>query len=1047
MECEAVNIIKHVLTAFYEKRDVTGFSEYFCRDIAFYGSFSETSSEGCQEVIDELHKEIQLFPMAQRIINMDMHIMNLKEDLVSVCVSYDVENGADQKPLSYHLSSISVLEEGRWKLKMLHNSFSDSEQKEMMRRMQQTVSRYHEAIADTDLSIWYYDMKKKCIMQDGNSYEIHGFDHVIENVPESLIACGYVHPDDAESFRHMYDRMFAGEPLVSGDFWVRQSESNAYWCERITYKVVYDENNIPVMALGSSKDVSLEKDAERKYKEEISYKMALQQNGLGSYMLNLKRNEIVSVNERAGIFSLAQDTHTVDDFFEKCLRFNDIIMDDVDIESIFDREKLLGGFRDADKTFQFETEYCNDKKQTIWLQWTLRILKNPQTEELTAFLYIEDVTQTRILSEMIETVIEHDYDYVEAADLATQEVIRIVDSEMIRARYGHTGHDTFLDPDTAWKHLSLDYVEKQLETQDMYEYVCECIGESGEIRYKHWRYWYLSKERRKVIFVKSDITAITEEHNRQKQLLEDALKHEESASNAKGTFLSNMSHEIRTPLNAIIGYLSIAQDQDCSPEKKDYCIGNCETASKHLLHIINDVLDMSSIESGKLKIAHEEFDLKKEITDITSIFYQNAKMKDVHMETHIEDVTEEWVVGDQLRLNQILMNLLSNAVKFTPEDGHIYLKVHQLRKDDRQVFMKFTVKDTGIGMSKEYMSRIFHPFEQENAGTAKKFGGSGLGLSITSSLVQMMGGKIEVQSEQGKGTAFEVTMFFDLTENHHDSFSQVPADYSRVRVLVVDDQDDECSYIKMMLKRCGVKADTVTSGTKALRKIQSRKGGDYSYDLCIIDWNMPELNGCEVTRKIRMELGEEMPIIIATAYDISEFEEEAKAAGANKIVAKPLFQSTLFDLLVSSFGQYDPAAHMSGDLKIDLTGIHVLLAEDNVMNMDIAVTILEKAGVKVDQAKDGKEAVDLFLASKEKTYDLVLMDVQMPVMDGYEATTVIRTSGHPEAKTIPIIAMTANAFAEDVAEALAKGMNAHIAKPVSYDKLFAVLKEFSNKDS
>lgn len=544
-----------------------------------------------------------------------------------------------------------------------------------------------------------------------------------------------------------------------------------------------------------------------------------------------------------------------------------------------------------------------------------------------------------------------------------------------------------------------------------------------------------------VLVLIKDTHEIKTKQIEQQKALEDAFRLAEEGSQAKGSFLSNMSHEIRTPLNAIIGYLTIASDKDSTESKKDYCIENCQIASKHLLQIINDILDMSSIENGKLKIAHEEFDLKSEISDITSIFYQNSKLKNVNFETHIENVTEEWVVGDQLRTNQVLMNLLSNAVKFTPEQGTVELKVEQLRKDDQRVYMKFTVRDTGIGMSEEYMSRIFHPFEQEYAGTAKKYGGSGLGLSITNNLVQMMGGHIDVASKQNEGTTFEVTMFFGIATSQHAS--NVQADYSHVRVLVVDDQSDECSYIKMMLKRCGAKADSVTSGTAALKKIRARKGSDYDYNLCIIDWNMPEMDGCEVTKKIRTELGGDMPIIIASAYDISEIEEEAKHSGANKVVAKPLFQSTLFDILVTMFGKYDPESEKQEKVQMDLSGLHVLLAEDNPMNMDIATTIMEKVGIKVDQAIDGKEAMEKFLASEAGTYQLILMDVQMPVMDGYEATEAIRESNHPEAQTIPIAAMTANAFAEDVAEALSRGMNAHIAKPINYDKLFEVLQKFS----
>lgn len=548
-----------------------------------------------------------------------------------------------------------------------------------------------------------------------------------------------------------------------------------------------------------------------------------------------------------------------------------------------------------------------------------------------------------------------------------------------------------------------------------------------------------------VLVLIKDVNELKEKEEQQKKALEDAFKLAEQGSQAKGSFLSKMSHEIRTPLNAIIGYLSIAKDSEGDLEKINHCIDNSQIASKHLLQIINDVLDMSSIESGKMKIANEEFDLKKEISDITTIFYQNAKIKGIRFETHIDALVEEWVVGDQLRLNQILMNLLSNAVKFTPENGVITFQITQLNPetDENEAYLQFEVSDTGIGMSEEYLSRLFQPFEQESAVTAKKYGGSGLGLSITNNLIHMMGGTIKVKSKQNVGTTFTVTMHFEKSKQHTPQKLR-SEDYSHVRVLVVDDQENECSFVKSMLKRCGVKADSVTSGTDALKRLRGRAGSDYEYDLCILDWSMPEMNGIEVAGRIREEFGEQIPIIIATAYDVSEFEEEAREAGVNKVIAKPLFQSTLFDILVSTFGKYDPEAAKSPTKeKINMEGIRVLLAEDNAMNMDIAVTVLEKAGVEVKQAVNGKIAYDIFTTSKPGTYDMILMDVQMPVMDGYEATKRIRESDHPEATSIPIVAMTANAFAEDVAEALSKGMNAHIAKPVNYDKLFELLQKFT----
>lgn len=550
-----------------------------------------------------------------------------------------------------------------------------------------------------------------------------------------------------------------------------------------------------------------------------------------------------------------------------------------------------------------------------------------------------------------------------------------------------------------------------------------------------------------VLVLIKDVNDIKTKEVEQKKALEDAFKLAEQGSQAKGSFLSRMSHEIRTPLNAIIGYLSIAKDSDGNLEKIEHCIDNSQIASKHLLQIINDVLDMSSIESGKMKIDNAEFDLKEEITNITSIFYQTAKEKGVMFETHIDALLVEWVIGDQLRLNQVLMNLLSNAVKFTPENGLVTLQVSQLNSDEdsQEAYIQFAVSDNGIGMSEEYLSRLFQPFEQEHASTARKYGGSGLGLSITNNLIRMMGGSIHVDSKVNEGTTFTVTMHFEKSKEHN----MIPLrseDYSHVHVLVVDDMENECSYVKSMLKRCGVKADSVTNGEDALKRIKGRAGGDYAYDMCILDWCMPDMNGLEVAKKIRKELGEKLPIIIATAYDVTEFETEAKAAGVNKVIAKPLFQSTLFDILVSTFGKYDPQAGKEQLQKEEnMQGVHVILAEDNEMNMDIAVTILERAGVIVDQAKNGQEAYDIMMNHEPGTFDLILMDVQMPVLDGYEATKKIRESSHLEAKTMPIVAMTANAFSEDVAEALSKGMNAHIAKPINYDKLFELLHQFKKK--
>lgn len=549
-----------------------------------------------------------------------------------------------------------------------------------------------------------------------------------------------------------------------------------------------------------------------------------------------------------------------------------------------------------------------------------------------------------------------------------------------------------------------------------------------------------------VLIFKRDIDEAKRKEEQAKEALQKALDAANQASKAKGDFMSRMSHEIRTPLNAVIGYMSIAQSEDIQNEKVTHCLENSELAAKHLLSIINDVLDMSSIESGRIKIANSDYNLKQQLSTVSTIFYNQAKNHDVDFEVSINGLTEEWVVGDQLRVNQILMNLLSNAVKFTPANGRVGLDITQLEKTDSKVTIQFKVQDTGIGMTQEYLSRIFKPFEQESAGTAQKFGGTGLGLAISKNLTSLMGGSIDVQSEQNKGSIFTVTLPFGISAENQPLVPEA-FDFSKIRVLVVDDQEADRQYTKEILKHLGIKCDTFSDGETAVRRFIRRQNSDYAFDLCIIDWKMPNSSGLEIAKKIREAGGKDVPIIIATAYDVTEIDEQAKSAGVNKVIAKPLFQSSLLDLLLNTFGKYTPKGNSAAAAHFNLQGARVLLAEDNEMNMEIAVSILTKANLVVETAVNGKEAVDAFKSSKQGHFDAILMDVQMPIMNGYEATRAIRALERSDAKTIPIIAMTANAFTQDIEEALANGMNGHIAKPVDYEKLYRTLNDCMHKSN
>ncbi|MDO4546692.1 MAG: response regulator [Clostridia bacterium] len=524
--------------------------------------------------------------------------------------------------------------------------------------------------------------------------------------------------------------------------------------------------------------------------------------------------------------------------------------------------------------------------------------------------------------------------------------------------------------------------------------------------------------------------AHTREIERKNEMLAESLSETERANAAKSQFLSRVSHEMRTPLNAIIGFMTLARDTgEDAPATQKY-IDNSQIAAKQLLGIINNVLDVSAIESGKLKIAYDSFNFKHMIDSIDAIYRDLCKQKGIEFETRLMTAVDEVFIGDQLRINQILINLLGNALKFT-DKGHIWLSIGQ-RKAHEQVFIHFEIADTGCGMSEDLLTRLFRPFEQESAATAQRYGGSGLGLSIVKNLVTIMNGAIEVTSVQGEGTTFRLDI--PLTPCAADKKPHL-YDAENLRVLIVDDEESQRDYIASLFERIHVNHTCVSSGEAAIAGIDSAFRQGHPYRMCIVDWNMPEMNGTEVTRKIREKFGREMIVIVVSAYDQNRIEPTAKEAGADMFIAKPIFQSALVDLLTSLAGNSIAETSAHGLSQMELTGRKVLLVEDNHMNRIVAAGMLKKLGVICDEAFDGRQAVERFCECEPSTYDAILMDIQMPVMDGMEATRKIRASSHPEATTIPIIAVTANALTDDVAKILACGMNAHIAKPLSIVEL------------
>ena len=521
--------------------------------------------------------------------------------------------------------------------------------------------------------------------------------------------------------------------------------------------------------------------------------------------------------------------------------------------------------------------------------------------------------------------------------------------------------------------------------------------------------------------------------------LQVAVEKAESANRAKSTFLSNMSHDIRTPMNAIIGFTTLALSNiDDTDRVKDY-LGKTLASSNHLLSLINDVLDMSRIESGKIHLEEVEVNLSDVLHDLKTIVSGQIYAKQLELYMDAMDVTDEDVYCDKTRLNQILLNLLSNAIKFTPAGGTVSVRVRQLAGKVRGCGQyEFRIKDNGIGMSQEFAQKIFEPFERERTSTVSGIQGTGLGMAITKNIVDMMGGTIEVQTAQGKGTEFTVCV--PMRAQTEQRPVEKITELEGLKALVVDDDFNTCDSVTKMLVKVGMRAEWTLSGKEAvLRARQSIEMSDV-YHAYIIDWRLPDMNGIEVTRQIR-SLHDDTPIIILTAYDWSDIEVEAKAAGVTAFCSKPMFMSDLRETLMSALGQKsaDAVQGLLPEKNADFKGKHILLVEDNALNREIAQEILREYGFLVDSAENGAVAVEKVSTAAPGSYDLVLMDVQMPIMDGYTATRKIRALDDPARAKLPILAMTANAFDEDRRNALESGMNGFLSKPIVIDDLMQEL--------
>ena len=522
--------------------------------------------------------------------------------------------------------------------------------------------------------------------------------------------------------------------------------------------------------------------------------------------------------------------------------------------------------------------------------------------------------------------------------------------------------------------------------------------------------------------------------------LQEALATAEQANKAKTAFLSNMSHEIRTPMNAIIGLNNIALNDPTASDKVKVYLEKIGGSAQHLLGIINDILDMSRIDSGRMTVKSEEFSFAKALEQVNSMISGQCRNKGITYDCHLTGHIDDYYIGDAMKLKQVLINILGNAVKFTPEGGTVTFVIEEGPRFDGKAILKMIISDTGIGMSKEFLPHVFEAFSQEDSSTTSKYGSTGLGMPITKSIVELMNGNISVDSEKGKGTTFTVTVPLGESGKQDVEVEGGDLKHRNMSVLVIDDDPIALEHAEIILGQVGISCETAESGWEGIDKIKIRHARGEDYNLILIDWRMPEMDGIETTRHIRSVVGQDTPIIILTSFNWDDIADEALEAGVDTFVPKPLFAGSVLDEFREALRKKNETL-LKKKKTVDLKGRRVLLAEDNAINAEIIMMVLDMREMEADLAGNGQEAVDLFAQSKPGYYSAILMDMRMPVMDGLEATRTIRGMEREDAKTIPIIALTANAFDEDVQRSMQAGLNAHLSKPVEPEVLYKTMEK------
>ena len=887
------------------------------------------------------------------------------------------------------------------------------------------------------------------------------FTEMIEGTAEEFMALESgemesVHPDDREEVAYLFKHHVTRSGTNSLNVRKRTVKGNWLWVN-IHYSFVEEDGVQYAYCLYF--DITAIKENEQQAKNLYEGIRNELENISGESLVSLRLNLTKGIVEDCrgqGLYGVDLRGMKVADNFDKRAENLLIERDKKRFKRNFSIAKLLSAYKNGITNLS-DIFFCQLYDGTkCFVEYNVTLSKNPSTGDVMAF-----ATERECNNEMVNDTILHKA-LVEQYDMITYIVdgnygVVIGDADRIGrgsifpkerngnyAKYIEEQVKPFLTGTDAQKkkfleQLKLERIERSLARSEPYE-VNIVINIDGENFYKRFVFYTVNKEAKFYILLKSDTTELQREQIPRNEQLKTALDTANQANIAKTAFLSSMSHEMRTPMNAIIGLGSIALKEPNLPPRTHEHLTKIGESARHLLTLINDILDMSRIESGRMVLKSEEFSFSNLLEQVNTMFSGQCAMKGLTYDCHVVGNVDECYIGDATKLKQVLINILGNAVKFTPAPGKVTFTIEKTAHYENKTTLRFTISDTGIGMDEDYLPKIFEVFSQEDSTSANAYGGTGLGMPITKNIVEMMNGNISVKSKKHVGSEFVVT----LTLKNADSTQQTRGkgiNVKDLKVLVVDDDPIACEHAKLILEDLGVAVDTALNGTDAIEMVKLHHARHESYNALLVDWRMPEPDGIDVTRRVREIIGNESAIIILTAYSWEEVMDEALAAGVDSFISKPLFANTLID----EFSRALENKNISiGDEQeeVDLEGKHILIAEDMFVNAEIIKEILSMMGMEVDHAENGKLVVEMFDKSPLNYYDAILMDIRMPIMDGLKATENIRALTRADAKTIPIIALTANAFDEDVQRSLQAGMNAHLTKPVEPEHLYETLKAF-----